>query len=55
MAEALSNRTWEGQTDVDANLELDDEEELDLLTAGHFVRWLLEEHGAEGLRRIARE
>ncbi|MEM9453921.1 MAG: hypothetical protein AAGF11_07065 [Myxococcota bacterium] len=55
MAEALSNRTWKGQTEVDANLDLDDESELDLLTAGHFVRWLLEEHGAEGLRRIARE
>lgn len=52
MAVALSGRTQRGSTDVTANLDLAPGD-LDYYTAGHFVRWLLEEHGEAGIRVIA--
>jgi hypothetical protein len=52
MAEAISNRTQRGSTDVEVNLELTPGN-MDYHTAGHFVRWLMEEHGEEGIRRLA--
>jgi hypothetical protein len=52
MAEAISNRTQRGSTDVEANLELTPGS-LDYHTAGHFVRWLMEEHGEQGMRPLA--
>ena len=53
IAEALSDRTQRGSTDVGINLDLTPGD-LDYHTAGHFVRWLLEGHGEEGIRQIAR-
>lgn len=55
LAEALSSRTERGNADIMSNLELPAGELPDYRTAGHFVRWLLEEHGAEGIRGLARE
>lgn len=55
IAEALSSRTERGNADIMSNLKLPAGQLPDYRTAGHFVRWLLEEHGAEGIQRLARE
>lgn len=54
IAEAISGRTSRGATDIASNLEITESGELDYRSAGHFVRWLLEVHGAAELRRLAR-
>ncbi|MEM9458028.1 MAG: hypothetical protein AAGF11_27880 [Myxococcota bacterium] len=54
IAEALSSRTQEGQEDVVSLVGLEDSPQVDYSTAGHFVRWLLEEYGQEGVRALAR-
>jgi len=53
IAVALSGRIRRGRTGVDSNLALSPGD-LDYSTAGHFVRWLVEDHGIEGVRKIAR-
>ncbi|MEM9454555.1 MAG: hypothetical protein AAGF11_10275 [Myxococcota bacterium] len=55
IAEALSDRNERGEADIMSSLELPPGELPSYRTAGHFVRWLLEEYGPEGIRRIARE
>ncbi|MEM9459662.1 MAG: hypothetical protein AAGF11_36125 [Myxococcota bacterium] len=55
IAEALSGRTRDGQDDVTALVGLESYRQVDYATAGHFTRWLLEEHGIEGIRALARE
>jgi len=55
IAEALSGRTYHGPADVASLVGLEDSREVDYTTAGHFVRWLREEHGIEGVRALARE
>lgn len=52
MAEALSSRTRRGETRVAVNVEIEDGRDIDIVTAGHFVRWLQVEYGDEGLREI---
>ncbi|MEM9463600.1 MAG: hypothetical protein AAGF11_56200 [Myxococcota bacterium] len=54
IAEALSNRNERGMTSVESNVDLPYRELPEYRTAGHFVRWLLEEHGEDGIRRILR-
>ena len=55
IASALSGRTRDGQEEVGSLLGLEDSRQVDYGTAGHFVRWLLEEHGVDGIRALQRE
>lgn len=55
IAEALSNRTRDGDEDVVSLVGLEGSKDVEYSTAGHFTRWLLEEHGVEGIRELARE
>lgn len=54
IAEALSGRTHDGETDVVSLAGLEDGKDVEYSTAGHFTRWLLEEYGVEGIRELAR-
>jgi len=55
IAEAISGRTRQGQADVGSLVGLQSYREVDYGTAGHFVRWLLEDYGVEGIRALQRE
>ena len=53
-AEALTDRTFFGQTAPVDNLDLAGYPQLSYNTAGHFSRWLLETHGIELYRKLLR-
>lgn len=55
IAEAISGRTRDGEASIGSLVGLESYRDVDYGTAGHFMRWLREENGLEGVRSLARQ